>query len=332
MKKILMIGTGGTIASEITESGLTPGFSTEDLLRFVPALEQMCSVDCVQVCNIDSTNMTPSHWLKIASVIKEQYDRYDGFVICHGTDTMAYTAAALSYLVQNSRKPILLTGGQKPIHMEGTDSKSNLLDCFGCACDGRIGGVAIVFGGVVIAGTRARKNYSKSFSAFSSINYPVLGVVREGRLIPYLQPEGTLKPIFYSALDQKVALLKLIPGASAELLRLLLRENDAVIIESFGVGGLPTDGGYLEAVRRTAEEGKIVVMTTQVQNEGSDLGVYQVGHVLKDVPGVLEAYDMTTEAVLAKLMWALACTSQPEEIRRLFYTPISADLLGAEQE
>ena len=330
MKKILMIGTGGTIASEITESGLAPGFSTEDLLRFVPSLEQMCEVDCVQVCNIDSTNMTPSHWLGIASAIRERYEEYDGFVICHGTDTMAYTAAALSYLIQSSPKPILLTGGQKPIHMEGTDSKSNLLDCFGCACDGRIGGVAIVFGGVVIAGTRARKNYSKSFSAFSSINYPVLGVVREGRLIPYLQPPCAARPVFYDALDQRVALLKLVPGAQSGLLRLLLRENDAVIIESFGVGGLPTDGGYLEAVRQAAAQGKVVVMTTQVQNEGSDLGVYQVGHLLKDVPGVLEAYDMTTEAVLAKLMWALGRTRRAEEVRKLFYTPVAFDLLGAE--
>ena len=331
MKKILMIGTGGTIASELTESGLTPGFSTEDLLRFVPTLKEMCEVDCLQVCSIDSTNMTPDHWLQIASAVREGYDRYDGFVICHGTDTMAYTAAALSYLIQNSPKPILLTGGQKPIHMEGTDSRSNLLDCFGCACDGRIGGVQIVFGGMVIAGTRARKTYTKSFSAFSSINYPVLGVLREGRLIPYLQPACEKQPTFYDTLDQKVALLKLIPGASAALLRMLLSENDAVIVESFGVGGLPTDGGYLEAVQRAAQQGKVVVMTTQVQNEGSDLGVYQVGHALKGVPGVLEAYDMTTEAVLAKLMWALGRTRRPEEVRRLFYTPVACDLLCAEE-
>lgn len=331
MKRILMIGTGGTIASELTESGLTPGFSTEDLLRFVPTLKTMCEVDCLQVCSIDSTNMTPGHWLQIAAAVRENYDRYDGFVICHGTDTMAYTAAALSYLIQNSPKPILLTGGQKPIHMEGTDSRSNLLDCFCCACDGRISGVQIVFGGMVIAGTRARKTYTKSFSAFQSINYPVLGVLREGRLIPYLQPACAPHPTFYDTLDQKVALLKLIPGASAELLRMLLGENDAVIVESFGVGGLPTDGGYLEAVQGAAQQGKVVVMTTQVQNEGSDLGVYQVGHALKGVPGVLEAYDMTTEAVLAKLMWALARTRRPQEVRKLFYTPVACDLLCAEE-
>ena len=225
----------------------------------------------------------------------------------------------------------MLTGSQKPIHMEITDSKTNLLDSFGCACDGRIAGVQVVFGGAVIAGTRARKNYSKSFSAFSSINYPVLGVTREGKLIPYLRPEAAERPQFYQALNERVALLKLIPGARARQLELLLEENDAVIIESFGVGGVPTDGGYLEAIGAAAEKGKIVVMTTQVQNEGSDLGVYKVGHVLKGAPGVLEAYDMTTEAVTAKLMWALAQTRQPDGIKRLFYTPVANDILCAEE-
>ena len=182
--------------------------STEDLLRQVPGLEKLCRVDCLQVCSLDSTNMTPARWLDIAAAVRENYDRYDGFVICHGTDTMAYTAAALSYLIQGSPKPIVLTGSQKPIHMEITDSKTNLLDSFGCACDGRIAGVQVVFGGAVIAGTRARKNYSKSFSAFSSINYPVLGVTREGKLIPYLRPEAAERPRFYDALDERVALLK----------------------------------------------------------------------------------------------------------------------------
>ena len=331
-KRILLLTTGGTIASHMTSHGLVPTLTAEDILNVLPDMEKLCSLEAKNLFRIDSTNMTCEHWKQIAREIEIHYWEYDGFIVCHGTDTMAYTAAALSYMIQNSPKPIVLTGSQRPLEMEISDARMNLRDSILYVLDDASSGVSLVFGGKIIAGTRAKKTKSMSYNAFSSINYPVLGVVREGRLIPYLQPEGTLKPIFYSALDQKVALLKLIPGASAELLRLLLRENDAVIIESFGVGGLPTDGGYLEAVRRAAEEGKIVVMTTQVQNEGSDLGVYQVGHVLKDVPGVLEAYDMTTEAVLAKLMWALACTRQPEEIRRLFYTPISADLLGAEQE
>ena len=194
MKQILMIGTGGTIASEMTEAGLVPGMSGAEFLQYIPSVEKLCQVDCLQVCNIDSTNMTPSHWLAIAQAVETHYETYDGFVICHGTDTLAYTAAALSYLIQDSLKPIVLTGSQKPIHMDITDSKTNLLDSFTVACDGRLPGVTVVFGGAVILGTRARKTYSKSFGAFSSINYPVLGVVQEGRLVPYILPPAG--PVF----------------------------------------------------------------------------------------------------------------------------------------
>lgn len=329
MKKILMVGTGGTIASEMTEAGLVPELTGADFLKYVPAVRQLCQVDCLQVCNIDSTNMTPAHWRQVAQAIQVRYGSYDGFVVCHGTDTMGYTAAALSYLIQDSPKPIVLTGSQKPIHMDVTDSKTNLLDAFTVACDGRLPGVTVVFGGAVILGTRARKTYSKSFGAFSSINYPVLGVVQEGRLIPYLRPapEGTVK--FYQELDEKVSLLKLIPGVSSAQLAFLLRESDAVIIESYGVGGVPAgdQGEFYPVIRSAVDGGKIVVVTTQVQNEGSDLSVYNVGHRLKSDLGVLESYDMTTEAVVAKLMWALGQSRDSELVSRLFYTPIAADIL-----
>ena len=130
MKKILLLGTGGTIASADAGDGLTPGMDGADFLRYVPAIQDLCQVDCLQVCNIDSTNMTPRRWMQLAQAVEKHYDAYDGFVISHGTDTMAYTAAALSCLIQGSSKPIVLTGSQKPIQMEITDSKTNLLDSF----------------------------------------------------------------------------------------------------------------------------------------------------------------------------------------------------------
>ena len=330
MKQILMIGTGGTIASEMTEAGLVPGMTGAEFLRYVPSVEKLCQVDCLQVCNIDSTNMTPGHWLAMAQAVEEHYDAYDGFVICHGTDTMAYTAAALSYLIQDSPKPIVLTGSQKPIHMDITDSKTNLLDSFAVACDGRLPGVTVVFGGAVILGTRARKTYSKSYGAFSSINYPVLGVVQEGRLVPYIQPPAGTAPRFYHSLNQRVSLVKLIPGLSPAYLEFALRESDAVLVESFGVGGVPAgdQGRFYDLIRRAEEAGKTVVVSTQVQNEGSDLAVYNVGHRLKTDLGVLESYDMTTEAAVAKLMWALAQTKDRREVAELFYTPVAQDILG----
>lgn len=124
MKNILMIGTGGTIASKQTEYGLAPGLSAEDILNYIPAVSKICEVDSLQVCNLDSTNVTPEHWKLLVKTVEENYDKYDGFVICHGTDTLAYTAAALSYMIQNSRKPIVVTGAQKPIEMDVKKSLS----------------------------------------------------------------------------------------------------------------------------------------------------------------------------------------------------------------
>ncbi len=329
MKKILMLGTGGTIASEMSPDGLTPELGPQQLLRYVPAVSALCEVDCLSLFSIDSTNITPAHWMRVARVLHERYDDYDGFVISHGTDTMAYTAAALSYLAQGARKPIVLTGAQKPINYDSTDSKLNLIDAFTCACSERIHGVCIVFSGRVILGTRARKTCSKSFAAFSSINYPELAQLHDHRMTSYIEPDYLPEPLFYERLDEKVGLVKMIPGTDAELLDFLLQRKDALVVECFGVGGLPSydDDRLFETVRRHTEAGRFLVMTTQVQNEGSDLSVYEVGHRLKSNPRVLEAYDMTSEAALAKIMWILGRTKDADEVARLFYTPVAHDIL-----
>lgn len=334
MKNILMIGTGGTIASEMTPSGLTPELNSTQLLSFVPRIGEMCHVDCVQLYSLDSTNIRPAHWLGVAKAVRENYARYDGFVISHGTDTMAYTAAALSYLIQGSPKPIVLTGAQKPIWFDGTDSKRNLTDAFLYACRG-CGGVQIVFNGKVILGTRARKTCSKSFQAFSSVNYPDLAVVQDEHLLQYMRCACYPSPVFYDALDDKVGLLKLIPGTPAAVLEFMLDRFDGLVIESFGVGGLPEyegDASYFDIIHRGIARGKLVVMTTQVPNEGSNLAVYHVGGRLKSALCLLEAYDMTTEAALAKLMWILGQTRNAAEIRRLFCTPVAYDMLYLKAE
>lgn len=328
-KKILLIGTGGTIASAETGEGLSPRLGAQRLIELVPAIETLCVVSSVQVMNLDSTNMKPADWLLIAKTIRENYDAYDGFVITHGTDTMAYTAAALSYLIQRSPKPVVLTGAQKPIENENTDSKMNLYDAFTYACDPRSSGVVLVFDGRVISGTRARKVRTKSFAAFSSVNFPELAVVTEGRVIPYISFGYTDGPVFYDRLNEKTGLLKLTPGAEALLLDALFLCCDAVVIESYGTGGIPTDETFERSIKNGLRAGKTVCVTTQVPNEGSNLSRYSVGRFLKELP-VLEAYDMTTEAIVAKLMWALANASSPEDVRRLFYTPVQSDVLQAE--
>lgn len=189
--------------------------------------------------------------------------------------------------------------------------------------------MCIVFSGRVILGTRARKTCSKSFAAFSSINYPDLAILHDHRLMCYISPDTLPKPLFREELDERVGLIKMVPGTDFELLEFMLERKDALIIECFGVGGLPSynDDKLFEAIRRYTGEGKFIVMTTQVQNEGSDLSVYSVGHRLKGNPNVLEAYDMTTEAAFAKMMWILGQTKDAEEVGRLFYRPVAHDIL-----
>ena len=199
MKHILLIATGGTIASRPTENGLAPQLLADDILRCVPALGSLCRIDAVQPMNIDSTNMSPDCWLALADCLRAHYDQYDGFVIAHGTDTMAYTACALSYLVQQSGKPIVLTGAQKSIYMQDTDARRNLYDAFVAAQDDNLAGVYIVFDGRVILGTRARKTRTKSMNAFSSIDYPDVALIRDGRILHYIrQPRPQTPPAFVS--------------------------------------------------------------------------------------------------------------------------------------
>ena len=331
MKKILLIGTGGTIASDVTDSGLAPELTTEQLLSHIPGISDICGVDCLQLLNLDSTNMTPAHWLEIAACIREHYGCYDGFVITHGTDTMAYTAAALSYLIQHSPKPIIITGAQKPIDMENTDARTNLADSLLFASCPGAHGVNIVFDGKVIAGTRGKKEWTKSYHAFSSINFPYVAIIQDGQIIFYLDDKDRdKKPVcFYRQMDGDVGLMKLIPSMDASLLDYMAEHYDAVIIESFGVGGLPSyqDGDYHGAIARWTGLGKTVIMTTQVTNEGSDMSVYEVGRSIKQEFGLLEAYDMTLEAVVTKIMWILGQTKDPARIRRMFYETVNRDIL-----
>lgn len=329
MKKILMIGTGGTIASKVTSGGLDPQLTSDEILKYIPDISNVCDVDTIQICNIDSTNISTDIWIMLTETIREHYENYDGFVVCHGTDTMAYTAAAMSYMIQHSPKPIVITGAQRPINVEVTDSKTNLFDSFLYASSDLASGVQIVFNGKVILGTRARKTRTKSFQAFSSINYPYLAVIQDGHLIQFITYEKKAAPTFYDKLNKKIGLFKLTPGMDEDTLSYMLGKNDAVIIESYGVGGIPSlpQYHYFDIIRDGIKAGKTIVMTTQVPNEGSDMTIYKVGHELKNKVSILEAYDMICEAVVCKLMWILGQTSDPNEIEKLFYMTVSNDIL-----
>ena len=332
MKRILMLATGGTIATLDKGHGLSPAITSEEILSHVPAVGELCQVEAIQLMNLDSTNGGPGHWLEMAAAIRARYDEYDGFVLTHGTDTMAYTAAALSYLIQDSPKPIVITGSQKSIALNDTDARRNLYNSFLYAVDRDSHDVSLVFDGRVILGTRARKERSKSFNAFSSVDYPERAVIRDGRLIRYLAPRPYAygaEPTFYDRLEEKVLLLTLIPGMGAEALELLKDSYRAVILQSFGVGGLPGGGNgpLAKAVAGWLEAGKTIVMMTQVPYEGSDMAVYEVGQQVKERFQLMEAYNMTLEAATAKLMWVLGQTGAPARVRELFYRPVQFDVI-----
>ena len=297
-QRLLFITTGGTIASVRTAQGLKPVLSSEELLAHLPELQELCCPETLALCSIDSTDLGPEHWLMMARAVQENYALYDGFIICHGTDTLAYSAAALSYLIQNADKPIVLTGAQQPISNEITDAKKNLRDSVICACDPGSRGVMVVFGGHVIAGTRAKKNKTISYDAFASVNFPALALVQGDRLVRYISSPA------------------------------IFQQYDCVIVESFGVGGIPQRlmDAFAQSLGDYDQTHKMLILTTQVTYEGSDVGIYEVGKRVKNRFRFLEAHDMTIEAVVTKAMWLLAqdCESF-DQLQQRFYRQVNFD-------
>jgi len=328
MKKILFITTGGTIASLPGEEGLAPAQRGEDLLRAVPQLAGLCQIDIRPLFNIDSSNMQPENWVTMAETSFAALKDYDGVVIAHGTDTMAYTAAALSFMLQQLNKPVILTGSQIPMREEGSDAPRNIYDAFCVACDG-IPGVYIVFGGRVIRGCRATKVHTRDFQAFTSINCPDVAAVEAGQILYRQRPAvpTTGAPSLNTSLCPRVALLKLIPGTRPELLGAVKDLGyRGLVIEGFGLGGVPFQGrNLIPMVQELVAAGLAVAITTQCLWGGSDLTVYEVGQkALKT--GVIPAYDMATEALVAKLMWALGQSDDLQEVTRIMLTNYAGEI------
>ena len=330
MKRVLVIATGGTIASMPEADGLAPALTGTELVTRVPLIDGLCHMDVIQPMNIDSTNMRPRDWMLIAREIATAYDRYDAFVILHGTDTMAYTAAALSYLIQGSPKPIVLTGSQQPMANPFTDAKLNLYHSLLWATDDRSSDVCIVFDGKVIAGTRARKQRTMSFNAFTSVNYPPLAYLRGDRVaraagMPIVDTREA--PRVYGELDDRVIVIKLTPELRPSIFGLLRDDYRAIVLETFGIGGIPEyeGGSFREAIFSWVESGRTLVLTTQVPEEGLDLGVYEVGRAYVNHPGILRGDDMTIEALVAKTMWALGGSPSADKVSERFYRVINHD-------
>lgn len=308
--KIMLIATGGTIASSDSGSGLSPEMSAEHLLS---GISVEAEVHAVQLFSLDSTNLTPEHWTQLAALIRDSWSDYDGFVITHGTDTMAYGAAALSCLIQNPDKPVVFTGSQLPMDEPGSDAPGNLTDAFRCAGQGS-GGVWVCFNGRVISGRAARKVHTTDFDAFRGFEPQDEQTVEEFCVGSRNAEGGT---VFYNRLDSRAAVLKLTPGLSPELVHDLGTYVNALIIEGFGMGGIPDNNGLSQVIEVLIACGVRVIMTTQVFRGGCDLSVYEVGQSAQKL-GVIPAAGMTTEYAVMRAMWALAYSYTPEDFRKLF--------------
>ncbi|HEK9103874.1 asparaginase [Bacillus pfraonensis] len=326
MKKILILATGGTIASVEGNEGLVPGLAAEELLHYFSKSSPNIEIDCKILMNIDSTNMQPENWVEMANAVFHHYDYYDGFVITHGTDTLAYTSSALSYMLQGLRKPVVLTGSQVPISFKKTDARKNVADALRFSCED-IGGVFIVFDGRVIIGTRAVKMRTKSYDAFESVNYPYVADVNENEVRYHWKPMSTSNKLSVNtSLCTDVFLMKLYPGTKPEIFDCLKGLYKGIIIESFGNGGLPFEGrNLLSKIQELTEEGIAIVITTQCLEEGEDILLYEVGQKVAQHRVILSG-DMNTEAIMAKLMWTLGQTDKLEEVKEIIETPLASDL------
>ena len=312
MKKILFLATGGTISCAETEEGLAPGSGISVLLDVVPLSEMGIAAEGEQLFALDSTNMTPRHWVTLAKRIEERYEEFDGFVISHGTDTLGYAAAALSCLIQNSRKPVVLTGSMLPLFDGNSDAPRNLRGAFAYAAAEGAFGVRVVFGGRIIDGRCAVKLSTTDADAFRSVNRPEFGTVDDGAV----SFNGSFfgKTEFYSELCEGVLAVRITPGLA---LRIPVFDGlRAVIVESFGCGGIPD---YCEdEISKLCSEGIYVIISTEVLYGGTELSRYRVGKAAASRWPILETGDYTVEYATARAQWALANSNSFEQFKSLF--------------
>lgn len=305
MMKIALLATGGTIACRQTPDGLTPALHAAQLLEGVPVRRDV-EIIPRDVFRMDSSNIQPEEWSLLAQAADEAMQDCDGVVITHGTDTMGYTAAALSYMLLGQKKPVIITGSQLPLGAPLSDAETNLSCALEAACQG-VPGTYVCFARKLILGTRAVKTRTMSFDAFDSVNRSLSGMV-DSEGVHFLRPQMIQADYcFRPHVDSRVFLLKLVPGTQPDVLDFVAQAGyRGLVIEAFGLGGLHyIRRNLVEKLRMLREKGVRVLVVTQCMYEKADLSIYEVGmQMLRS--DVISGMDMTTEAAVTKLMWALA--------------------------
>jgi L-asparaginase len=336
MVRILIIYTGGTIGmvNDAKTGALIP-FDFQQIQQNVPELRRLNYDLAVHSFSpiIDSSNMTPVIWAELAQLIGEKYDEFDGFVILHGSDTMAFTASALSFMLENLSKPVVLTGSQLPIGEIRTDAKENLITALEIAATknadkAMVPEVCIYFDYQLLRGNRAIKYNSEKFEAFRSPNYNMLAEAGveltffKSYILPY--PANPFK--VHLRVNPNIGVLKLYPGISPQAVKAVtLSEVDAIVLESFGAGNTSTAAWFIESLQEALDRGKIIVDITQCQQGSVELGMYETSKKLQQI-GIVSGYDMTFEAATTKLMYLMGQGLSREEIMKQIEQPLRGEL------
>ncbi|WP_456365177.1 asparaginase [Thermococcus sp.] len=324
--RILIVGTGGTIASAMTERGYKAKLGIDEILNLA-GIERGDGVriDTEDVLSLDSTLIQPEDWVTIGEAVFRALGEYDGIVITHGTDTLAYTSSALSFMLRNVPIPVVLTGSMLPITEPGSDAPRNIKTALTFAVKG-FPGIYVAFMDKIMLGTRTSKVHSLGLNAFQSINYPDVAYVKGDEVIVRHRPAlPSGEPSFDKGIEPNVTYLRLTPGLSPEVFLTVTEKSRGIVLEGYGAGGIPYRGrNLLEAVSEVAGE-KPVVMTTQALYGGVDMTRYEVGRRALEA-GVIPAEDMTKEAALTKLMYALGHTRRVEKVREIMGKNLACEI------
>jgi len=333
-KHVYIAYTGGTIGMKKTAEGYVPvpGYLQKQMQRLPELDSSALPAYTIREYDplLDSSNMTPDDWLKIADDIASHYDRYDGFVVLHGTDTMAYTASALPFMLQGLQKPVIITGAQIPLCELRNDARDNLITAMLIAADFAIPEVCLCFGSKLLRGNRAIKVDADGFDAFDSPNFPALGTVGIEIKINWdlvLPPAQTPAPVVVKPMrESRVAVLRLFPGISADIVRNVLRPPiKGLVLETYGVGNGPEDPDLIEALKAASRQGIVIINCTQCIKGSVNMDGYATGSALAGA-GVISGFDLTVEAALAKMAYLFSRNLTPEAVKKMMPVDMRGEL------